>query len=127
MDILAIVWQLMRQHYLQIIGNKTDKEIIEWANQQPGNENMQITKFKDANLKSGVFLVNLCAAIEPRAIDWDLVTKDSDDAEKNTINAKYAISLARKLGAVIFMVYEDVLEMNSKMLTIFVSSLYELY
>jgi len=30
--VLAIVWQLMRKHYLQIIGNKSDKELITWAN-----------------------------------------------------------------------------------------------
>ena len=30
--ILAVVWQLVRIHYLQIIGSKTEKDIIAWAN-----------------------------------------------------------------------------------------------
>lgn len=77
-------------------------------------------------MKNGIFLINLCASIEERIIDWDLVNKDTDDEEKLGQNAKYAISIARKLGAVIFMVWEDVLELNSKMMTIFISSLYEL-
>ena len=30
--ILAIVWQLVRIHYLSIIGSKTEKDLIEWCN-----------------------------------------------------------------------------------------------
>jgi plastin-1 len=72
-NILAFVWQLMREHYKQIIGNKTDADILAWANSVPANSDKQIKGFKDANLKDGVHLINLCAAIEPRIIDWDLV------------------------------------------------------
>ena len=43
------------------------------------------------------------------------------------MNAKYAISIARKLGAVIFLVWEDVVELNQKMMLIFIASLFELY
>lgn len=43
------------------------------------------------------------------------------------MNAKYAISIGRKLGAVIFLVWEDVTELNQKMMLILVASLYELY
>ena len=42
------------------------------------------------------------------------------------MNAKYAISIARKLGAVIFLVWDDVVEVNQKMLLIFIASLYDL-
>ena len=31
-NILAMVWQLMRIHYLKIIGSKTDKDLIAWMN-----------------------------------------------------------------------------------------------
>jgi len=78
-------------------------------------------------LKDGVFLINLTAAVEPRIVDWDLVTMADGTEEQCQMNAKYAISIARKLGAIIFMVWEDVLEMNSKMMLIFISSLFELY
>lgn len=75
-NILAFIWQLMRVHYMQIIGNKTDQDLIAWGNAQAGNENLQIKNFKDPNLKNGVYLLNLTAAIEPRIIDWDLVNRD---------------------------------------------------
>lgn len=125
---LAFIWQLMRQHYMQIIGNKSDKEVMAWANSIPANKDIQIASFRDKNLKDGVFYINLCAAIEPRIIDWDLVYKgDNLTDEQMEMNAKYAISIARKLGAIIFMVWEDVLELNGKMATIFISTLFELY
>lgn len=127
-NVLAMVWQLMRVHYLQIIGNKEDKELIAWGNSCKGNEGKQIKGFRDNNLKDGIFLINLTAAIEPRIVDWDLVFQDPNaDDEQKSQNAKYAISIARKLGAIIFLVWEDVIESNSKMMTIFFSSLYELY
>ena len=42
------------------------------------------------------------------------------------MNAKYAISIARKLGAIIFLIWEDIPNLNKKMLLIFVCSLYDL-
>lgn len=124
---LAIVWQLMRIHYLQIIGNKSDKDLIAWANAQKGNENIQINGLKDKNLADGRFLINLTAAIEPRIVDWDLVKNPAESDEDKMMNSKYAISIGRKLGAVIFLVWEDVTEMNSKMMLIFIASLFELF
>lgn len=127
-NILAFIWQLMRVHYMQIIGNKSDQDLIAWGNSVPANKDRQIKGFRDANLKDGVFLINLCAAIEPRIIDWDIVYQNADATdEQKELNAKYAISIARKLGAIIFMVWEDVPEGNGKMMCIFISSLYEIY
>jgi plastin-1 len=125
--VLAIVWQLMRIHYLQIIGTKSEQDLINWANSCKGNESRQIKNLKDANLGDGVFLINLTSAIEPRIVDWSLVTMACENDEQKTMNAKYAISIARKLGAVIFLVWEDVLELNQKMMLIFIASLYELH
>lgn len=39
-NILAFIWQLMRVHYMQIIGNKTDQDLIAWGNSCAGNENL---------------------------------------------------------------------------------------
>jgi plastin-1 len=50
---------------------------------------------------------------------------DSDEVLEN--NAKYAISIARKLGASIFLVWEDIKDVKSKMLMTFVGSLLEVY
>jgi len=64
------------------------------------------------------------AAIEPRCIDWNIVTAGETEEEK-MLNAKYAISIARKLGAIIFLVWDDIPSVNYKMMLIFVAELYD--
>ena len=39
------------------------------------------------------------------------------------MNARYVISVARKLGATIFLTWEDIVEVNQKMLVILAASL----
>lgn len=121
--ILAVVWQLVRIHYLSILGGKLEKDIIDWANTSVPD--MKITSFADKTLQDGTFLIKLCASIEPRIVNWELVTKGETE-EDRALNAKYAISIAKKLGAIIFMVWDDVVEVNKKMLLIFIASLYDL-
>lgn len=70
-------------------------------------------------------MIHVTAAIEPRCVNWDLVLKGETDEEK-TNNAKYAISCARKLGAVIFCVWEDLVEVNSKQNLIFFATMMDL-
>jgi len=123
-NILAMVWQLMRVHYLRIIGNKTDQDLIAWVNSVV-NPETPIANFGDPQLSDGRMLIKLAGCIEPRMINWDLVTPGVTDEEKE-MNAKYAISIARKLGAIIFMVWDDIPRLNKKMLLIFVCSLYDL-
>lgn len=104
--ILGLTWQLMRANYLQIIGGKTEEELVTWANSMvkkpPGIKN-----FKDPSLKTGRFFIDLLAAIEPDVVDWSLV-KDGTKDEEVELNAKYAISIARKLGGKIFLTWEDI-------------------
>lgn len=123
-NILAMIWQLMRVHYLKIIGSKTDKDLINWVNAVVGGDE-PFTGFGDAKFADGRALIKLTGSIEPRIINWDLVTPGETDEEKE-MNAKYAISIARKLGAIIFMVWDDIPRINKKMLLIFVCSLYDL-
>jgi len=87
---------------------------------------IQIKNFKDSALSDGVFLIKLCAAIEPRAVNWELVTKGETEEEKD-LNAKYVISIARKLGCVIFCVYEDIPKVNYKMILVLICSLFEVH
>lgn len=123
-NILAMVWQLMRVHYLKIIGSKTEQDLIAWLNSTV-NPDAPIANFGDPQLSNGKLLIKLAGSIEPRIINWDLVTPGQTDEEKE-MNAKYAISIARKLGAIIFMVWDDIPRLNKKMLLIFVCSLYDL-
>lgn len=84
-----------------------------------------VTDFKDPKFKDGQLLIKLCGQIEPQIINWDLVEKSGSDADAEN-NAKYAISIARKLGAVIFLVWDDIPALNKKMILIFVCSLYDM-
>jgi hypothetical protein len=73
-------------------------------------------------MSDGKFLIHLCASIEPRAVNWEIVTEGETDEDKQ-LNAKYAISIARKLGAVIFCVWEDIVNVNPKQNLIFVATM----
>lgn len=120
-NILAVMWQLVRLNYLQIIGSKTEEDLVKWANASVPD--LKIKNFKDQSLSDGNFLIKLTAAIEPRAINWDIVLKGETDEEKAN-NAKYVISIARKLGAVVFCVWEDIVNVNYKMILVLVCSLF---
>ena len=52
------------------------------------------------------------------------MTPGSNDEEK-ALNAKYAISIARMLGAVVFCVWEDIVAAKEKMILVFVCALNE--
>jgi len=126
---LAIVWQLMRHHVLNILKklgggqNISDNEIIAWANNkvQTAGKNSHMKDFKDHSLKNGVFLIDLIDAVQPGAADYSLVTH-SDDPKDLLLNAKYAVSLARKIGCCVFALPEDIVEVKNKMLMTFVAS-----
>lgn len=61
----------------------------------------------------GIFLIHLLSTIEPRAVNWDIVMHEEDDASKEN-NAKYVISIARKLNAIIFCVWDQIVSVNPK-------------
>lgn len=120
--ILATMWQLVLSHYLKLIGGKKDTDIVNWANETVGGKHPSIPNLKDKSLSDSKFLLNLCGAIESRAVNWDIVTDGSTDDDK-ALNAKYLISVARKLGAVIFCVWEDIVNVNPKQMLIFCATM----
>jgi len=127
---LSIVWQLMRSYTLSILqalsgDNKLigDAEIVAWANGKiQGHKGYQLEGgFKDQKLKTAIPIIDLVDAIKPKSVDYDLVYTDADD-QGNLQNAKLAISLARRVGAVVFALPEDIVELKNKMLlTLFAS------
>ena len=121
--ILAIVWQIMRAHTLQVIGGKTEEELVSWGNERVSEE-YRISNLKSKSLSNSLFFIDICKSIEPRAINWDIVMKDDTDEAKQN-NAKYAISIARKLGAAVFLVWEDVVDVKSRLLLTFIAALYD--
>eukprot|EP00741_Cyanophora_paradoxa_P005410 tig00000881_g5246.t1 len=121
---LAVVWQIMRHHTLSVLrsisvdGRRAEeKDLIAWANSQvvKSGKRTQMASFKDPTLKNGRFLLDLLASTEPRAVNWDYVTPGDNDEERMG-NAKYVISVARRLGVSVFCVWEDIVQVKPKMM-----------
>jgi plastin-1 len=123
--LLATVWQLVRLYYLKLIGDKKEEDLVKWCNDITAGKCTAIKDFKDKSLSDGKMMIHVCAAIEPRAVNWELVTDGATDEDKMN-NAKYAISVARKLGAVIFCIWEDITAVNSKQMLIFFATMNEI-
>ncbi|KAI3936877.1 hypothetical protein MKW98_020582 [Papaver atlanticum] len=131
--ILAFLWQLMRCNIIQLLKNLrshshdkeiTDADILNWANAKVKNagKTSQMRSFKDKSLSDGLFFLELLSAVEPRVVNWSLVTKGETDEEKK-MNATYVISIARKLGCSIFLLPEDITEVNQKMMLTLTASI----
>ncbi|XP_072964623.1 fimbrin-2-like [Typha angustifolia] len=131
--ILAFLWQLMRYNILQLLRNLrfhshgkeiTDVDILSWANSKvkSSGKHRRMESFKDRSLSSGIFFLELLSAVEPRVVNWSVVTKGETDEEKK-MNASYIISVARKLGCSIFLLPEDILEVNQKMMLTLTASI----
>ena len=56
-------------------------------------------------------------AIKPGSINYDLVLNPDSDEEK-IANAKYGISMARRLGARVYALPEDIVEVQTSILTL---------
>ncbi|KAJ3157011.1 hypothetical protein HDU89_002421 [Geranomyces variabilis] len=129
---LALVWQLMREHVIQTLrtlstGGReiTDNDMIKWANdtvKTRANKGSVMSSFKDSSLKTGVFFLDLLQGIKKGVVNYELVSQGSSDDDAK-MNAKYAISIARKLGATIFVLPEDIVEVKPKMILTFVGTL----
>ncbi|KAL7113665.1 hypothetical protein ACP275_04G074400 [Erythranthe tilingii] len=131
--ILAYLWQLMRYNMLQLLKNLrfhshgkeiTDADILQWANSKVRNSSSQTRMdcFKDKSLSDGIFFLELLSAVHPRSVNWSLVTKGLSEEEKK-MNATYIISIARKLGCSIFLLPEDIIEVNQKMMLTLTASI----
>jgi len=123
--VLGMVWQMMRAYTISILermsggGNRiVDKDIIDWANGKLSGK-ARISGFKDNSLSNAMPIAYLIEAIRPDSIDFSLLFENPSDEQKLQ-NANYVISAGRKIGAVIFALPEDVVEVKNKMmLTLF--------
>jgi plastin-1 len=121
---LAIVWQLMRYHSIQMIksisGDGTpcsEATVLAWANRQveASGANIRLARLNDKSVSDCRFLLALLQAVAPKMVDPECI-RTGGDAEDKKLNAKYVISLARKLGCVIFLSWDDIMEARQKML-----------
>jgi plastin-1 len=130
---LGMVWQLMRRDIIQTLGalaqrlgkrDITDADMVKWANDmvRQGGRTSAIRSFKDSSLGTGVFLLDVLNGMKSSYVDYDLVFAGKTDEEAYN-NAKLAISIARKMGATIWLVPEDICSVRSRLITTFIGSL----
>lgn len=125
---LALVWQLMRRYTLNVLENlghgavAGDDLIISWVNKTlvEAGKSSSIKSFKDKTIGTSIPVLDLIDAIQPKSVNFELVHTGSLSDEDKLNNAKYAISMARKIGAKVYALPEDLVEINPKMvMTIF--------
>ena len=81
-----------------------------------------VAKLTDASLSSGVYILHLIKAVAPRSVDLQMVTPGATPQEKK-LNARLAISCARRAGCMIFALWEDIMEIKPKMLLVLFATL----
>ncbi|XP_060060964.1 plastin-1-like [Erinaceus europaeus] len=125
---LALVWQLMRRYTLKVLsdlgeGEKVNDDIIiKWVNEtlKSANKRTSISSFKDKSISMSLPVLDLLDAIAPNAIRQEMIKREDLSEEDKLNNAKYAISVARKIGARIYALPDDLVEVKSKMvMTVF--------
>uniref|UniRef100_A0A4W4FQZ4 Plastin 1 n=1 Tax=Electrophorus electricus TaxID=8005 RepID=A0A4W4FQZ4_ELEEL len=128
MHTLALVWQIMRRYTVKVLSDIGDGEkvkdqvIINWVNNtlQEGRKDSFIKSFKDKSISTSYPVIDLIDTVAPGAIKNEMVKWGDLSAEDKLNNAKYAISVARKIGAKVYALPDDIVEVNPKMvMTVF--------
>lgn len=126
---LAVVWQIMRSYTLNILERcsydgkaASDPEIVDWVNKtlEEGGKSTRIKNFKDKSISNSEVVLDLIDCIVPDTVNYELIITGELTEEDKRQNAKLALSLARKIGARVYALPEDLVEVNPKMvLTVF--------
>uniref|UniRef100_A0AAX7V730 Calponin-homology (CH) domain-containing protein n=1 Tax=Astatotilapia calliptera TaxID=8154 RepID=A0AAX7V730_ASTCA len=128
---LGLVWQLMRRYTIQVLSDLGDGErvvdqiILDWVNKMlsQNRKDTQITSFKDKLISTSLPVIDLIDVIAPGMVKFPVVARGENGVLKKDDkinNAKYAISLARKIGARVYALPDDLVEVNPKMvMTVF--------
>ncbi|GAB1522379.1 fimbrin [Rhizoctonia solani] len=137
--VLGLVWQLMRLSIYKTLSSltksgrpPTDQDILSWANNTVRSRSgatpnsPPLRSFKDPALSSAVFFLDLLDALRPGIVDYSLVYNPARSDEEKKQNAKLAISIARKMNALIFLVPEDIVDIRPRLILTFVGSLMSL-
>ncbi|KAJ7788414.1 calponin homology domain-containing protein [Mycena olivaceomarginata] len=123
--VLGLVWQLMRMNIIKTLAQLSkssggrplsDTDMLKWAT-ATAKSSRPIRSFKDPSITTGLFFLDLLEAIRPGIVDPVLVLDDRRQ------NAKLAISIARKMNALIFLVPEDIVDVRPRLILTFVGSL----
>jgi len=129
--VLGLVWQLMRMNITKTLTQLSksgrplsDTDMLKWAN-ATAKSSRPIRSFKDPSITTGLFFLDVLEGIRPGIVDPALVlnVSESGDYEDRRANAKLAISIARKMNALIFLVPEDIVDVRPRLILTFVGSL----
>merc|ERR1712035_241265 len=93
-------------------------DILKWVNEKLPQEH-QVSSFKDQNISTSLPIYRLINAIVPGTIDFSVVNTSRPDMMKEEdkySNARYALSHARMLGATVYALPDDIIEVKQKML-----------
>ncbi|KAI5476702.1 Ca2+-binding actin-bundling protein [Pseudohyphozyma bogoriensis] len=128
---LGLVWQMMRRNVLSTMASLskggrevTDSDIVKWANEKvkSGGKQSAMRSFKDPSLRDGKFFLDLLDSLKPGYVDYGLVYEGRGEDECKA-NCKLAISIARKLGSLIFIVPEDIVDVRPRLILTFTAAL----
>jgi len=129
---LALVWQMMKAYTLSLLAQLNpdgtpivESEIIAWTNNklQSGGKNVSIKHFQDKENRTALPIIHLVDVLKPGSIDYALVKQATNLSNADCLsNAKYAINIARKIGAPVYALPEDITEVKHKMvMTVYAS------
>jgi len=129
---LALIWQLMRAYTLSLLSQLNsdgtpivESEIVHWANTRlkEGGKEVSISSFQDKTNKTALPIIQLIDVMKPGVIDFSIVKQGSGiSAEDCLSNAKYCVTMARKIGAPVYALPEDISEVKHKMvMTVYAS------
>ena len=110
---LAVVWQLMRSYTLALLSRLNsssglpvgESEIVQWTNErlEASQSDLSISHFQDKKIRSSLPILHLIEVLQPGTVDWsDVITPASRNSslsyQQCMDNAKYAVTMARKIG-----------------------------
>ncbi|XP_022091857.1 plastin-3-like [Acanthaster planci] len=126
---LAVVWQLMRAYTLRLLskvgsvdGKISDKAVVDAVNNklEAAGKTSRITGFQDQSIADSRVVLELVDAIRDKSVNWANYNESASSDEEMLGNAKYALSMARKIGAAVYALPEDIVEVKPKMvMTVF--------
>ncbi|KAF2068759.1 hypothetical protein CYY_009918 [Polysphondylium violaceum] len=129
--LLSFVWQMMRYSVLRRVNlqgsngiEMSESELISKMNKlvQKNSKKSSMKSFSDPSLRDGIFLLDLLDSIHHGSINYKEV-KYGDDIESRKSNAKYIISVARRLGCTAIIFWEDIVEVKPNMIMTFLCDL----
>ena len=78
-----------------------ESEIVQWSNQrlETRGENLTIRHFQDKKIRTSRPILELIESLQPDTVDWsNVMTGDTLSYQQCMDNAKYAVTMARKIG-----------------------------